>query len=221
MTDQIFYHGTGNRFAYSIMRQGFQVGEETSGRNLGAGLYLTARVGFAAVWGPIVIRCALKAGTRMLWHRPVDQRIIRYLKKEFGAGITQPTFDKLIPANKQLTKSEVAQLWNYLIDRHYLHSRPSRRECLPKLAHHFPFIYKHLKRHGYDGVGIMEEEWPEMFLFNPSNAIPLSAHSYTSTGWRATWVKENVQLSERLTLAQLREMQPTEVRQLGKVRLAA
>ena len=198
------------------MQQGFRVGEETMGRNLGAGLYLTARVGFAAVWGPIVIRCALRPGTRILWHTPVDERTIRYLKKEFGAGIAQPTFDKLIPRNKQLTRSEVAQLWNHLIDRHYLNARPARRDFFPKLAHNFPSVYKHLKRHGYDGVGMMDEEWPEMFLFNPSSAMPLSAHSYTSTGWRAEWEKENVKLSEPLTLPQLRDLQETEQRELER-----
>lgn len=212
MSGRIFYHGTQNATAYSIMREGFKVGEETMGRNLGAGLYLTARVGFAAVWGPTVIRCQLVRGTRVLWHTPVDLRTIRYLKKEFGAGITQPTFDKLIPSNKQLTKSEVATLWSYLMDRHYLDSRRSRRSQFPKLAHNFPFIYKHLKRHGYDGVGIMDKGWPEMFLFNPSNAVPLSAHTYTSTGWSGIWERDDVKLSEPLSIAQLFEMQEKERR---------
>lgn len=210
MSTRIFYHGTQNLSAYLIMRQGFKVGDETSGRNLGAGLYLTGQVGFAAVWGPIVIRCRLVTGTRILWYTPVDSRTIKYLKREFGAGITRPSFDNVIPHNKQLTKSEVAHLWNYLIEHHYLPRRPSRRDYFSKLAQNFPFIYKHLKRHGYDGVGIMEQEWPEMFLFNPSRALPLSAHSYTSTGWRTTWIKENVRLSQPLTLAQLRELQNSE-----------
>lgn len=221
MGARIFYHGTQTESAYSIMQQGFKVGVESSGRNLGAGLYLTANAGFAAAWGPVVIRCRLAPGTRMLWHTPVDMRIIRYLKKEFGAGITQASFDKAIPRNKQLTRSEVAQLWNYLVQRHYLTTRPARRTYLPELARHFPFIYKHLKRHGYDGVGIMDRDWPEMFLFNPSTAVPLSAHSYTSEGWESTWVKDNLKLSGPLTLAQLRELQVQDLRRsairLGKV----
>lgn len=209
MSKRIFYHGTQFASAYSIMRQGFRIGAETMGRNLGAGFYLTARVEFAAVWGPIVIRCRLVPGTRILWESPVDVRTIRSLKKEFGAGITQPDFHKLIPANKQLTKSEVAQLWNYLIDRHYLSSRRSRRYPFPKLSRHFPFIYKNLKRHGYDGIGFTNKEWPEMFLFNPSKAVPLSAHSHTSTGWLTTWEKENVKLSPPLPIAELREIHDT------------
>src|SRR5437870_7108841 len=104
MSDQVFYHGTQRASAYSIMRQGFRVGKETMGRNLGAGLYLTACLGFAAVWGPMVIRCRLRPGTRMLWHTPVDEPTIKYLKKEFGASITRPTFDRVIPRNKQLTR---------------------------------------------------------------------------------------------------------------------
>lgn len=207
MVEPVYYHGTQNTAAYSIMQQGFKVGEPTMGRNLGAGLYLSASVEFAATWGPVVIRCGLKRGTRILWHTPVEASTIKYLKREFGANITKPTFHKLIPKNKQLTKSELAQLWNCLIDRHYLDSRNSRRDFLPRLARAYPFIYKQLKRHGYDGFGILNEEWPEIFLFNPSTAKPLSAHSHTSTGSRTSWVRENVRLSEPLTLEQLNEIQ--------------
>ena len=212
MRERIFFHGTHKSVAYSIMRQGFKIGQEAAGRNLGAGLYLTTRVGFAAVWGDIILRCKFVRGTRILWHTPIDLAMIRYLKKEFGAGVTEPNFDKVIPHNKQLTRSELAQLWNYLIKRHYMTARSIRRDFLPRFARNFPFIYKHLKRHGYQGVGIAEEEWPEMFLFNPSSAVPLSAHAYSSTGWRSDWIKDNVILSEALTLAQLREIQEKELR---------
>jgi hypothetical protein len=51
-----------------------------------------------------------------------------------------------------------------------------------------------------------------MFLFNPSRASPLSGHLYTSMGWRAEWIKDNVKLSEPLTLTQLRELQERELR---------
>jgi hypothetical protein len=142
----------------------------------------------------------------------VDRRAIRYLKKEFGAGITQPNFDIQIPANKQLTRSEVAHLWNFLVHRHYLNTRFSQRNLFPKLVQNYPFIYKHLRRHGYDGVGIREDAWPEMFLFNPSNAVPLSAHFYSTEGWRTDWIKANLQLSEPLSLAELKELQKTERR---------
>jgi hypothetical protein len=206
MIERVYYHGTQAVAASSIMQQGFKIAEPAMGRNLGAGLYLSTNPGFAATWGPVLIRCALKRGTRMLWHTPADVRTISYLKREFGAGITKPSFHKLIPKNKQLTKSEVAQLWNCLVDRHYLNSRPSRRDFLPRLAHMYPFIYKHLKRHGYDGFGIRDEDWPEIFLFNPSNAKPLSVHCHASTGWRTGWVQENVRLSEPLTLEQVDQM---------------
>jgi len=100
MTQPIFYHGTRKNVAYSIMQQGFKVSEETSGRNLRAGLYLTPRLDFAALWGPIVIRLRLVAGTRILWHTPIDPHAIRSLKKEFGAGIVKPKFTDLIPAQQ-------------------------------------------------------------------------------------------------------------------------
>jgi hypothetical protein len=214
MSQRIFYHGTREHVAYSIMQQGFKVGEETSGRNLRAGLYITPRADFAALWGPIVIRLCLVAGTRILWHTPVDPQTIRSLKKEFGAGIVKPKYTEVIPANKQLTKSEVAHLWNYLIDRYYLEPRSRRRGYFYELADRFPFIYKHLKRHGYDGVAAIHEDWHEMFLFNPSNAVPLSAHSHTSGGWGATNLSEPLKLSKPLTLEELRVMQETELRRV-------
>lgn len=210
MTARIYYHGTRTLFAYSIMRQGFRIGQEAHGRNLGNGLYLTARIGFAGVWGPIIIRCRLKKGTRILWHTRVDMRTIRYLKKEFGAGITRPNFDTVIPNNKQLTRTQVADLWNYLLTRHYLKVRPARRDSFFKLVENYPFIYKHLKRHGYDGVGMLDAGWPEMLLFNPSNAIPLSAHTFTMTGWRSDWEMENVELELPLSSTRLRELQELE-----------
>ena len=49
MTQHAFYHGTRELVAWSIMRQGFTVGEETSGRNLRAGLYFTPNADFAAL----------------------------------------------------------------------------------------------------------------------------------------------------------------------------
>lgn len=214
MRERIFYHGTRELVAWSIMRQGFKVGEETSGRNLRAGLYFTPSAEFAALWGPIVIRLRLVAGTRILWHTPVDPQIIRSLKKEFGAAIVTPNFTDAIPANKQLTKSEVAHLWNYLIDRYYLEPRSRRRGYFYELADRFPFIYKHLKRHGYDGVATIHEDWHEMFLFNPSNAVPLSAHTHTYGGWGATGTLKSGALSKPLTMAELRVMQETEQRRI-------
>jgi len=189
------------------LQQGFKIGPELHGRNLGKGLYLTANVGFAASWGPIIIRCKLLRGTRILWHTPVDEQVIKYLKKEFGAGITSPTFNKTIPANKQLTKAEVAHLWNYLLERHYTKPSAWRRDTYARLVQNYPFIYKHLKRHGYDGVGMMFQEWPEMFLFNPSSASPMSAHTFTSTGGGDSWIQQNVHLSAPLTLTQLHDLQ--------------
>jgi len=214
MTQRVFYHGTRELVAWSIMRQGFKVGDETSGRNLRAGLYITPRADFAALWGPIVIRLRLVAGTRILWHTPTDAHTIRYLKKEFGAGIIKPKFTELIPANKQLTKSEVAHLWNYLIDRYYLNVRSTRRDPFHKLADRFPFIYKHLKRHGYDGVAAIHGDWHEIFLFNPSNAIPISAHKHTFGGWGGTDKQEKLDLSKPLTDTELREMQEKEHRRI-------
>ncbi len=204
----IYYHGTHPTSASSILRQGFKVGAKAQGRNLGDGLYLTPDVGFAASWGSIIFRCRLVRGTRILWHTPVDERTIKYLKKEFGANITSPAFAKHIPANKQLTKSEVAHLWNYLLERHYLARGTSRRRDLyATLIENYSTLYKQLKRHGYDGFGMTAHDWPEMFLFNPSRALAISAHTFTSSRPSDSWIVENVKLSAPLTLSQLDQLQ--------------
>jgi hypothetical protein len=212
MPPRIFYHGTRTAFAYSIMRQGFKIGQETHGRNLGNGLYLTARIGFAAEWGPIIIRCRLKRGTRILWHTKADVRTIRYLRKEFGAGILRPNFDTVIPKNKQLTLAEITQLWNFLLERHYPYRLAVRRDSYFKFVQNYPFIYKHLKRHGYDGVGMTAEDWPEIFLFNPSNALALSAHPFIVTNANSGVTSPAIEIGEPFSLAQLYDFQERALR---------
>ncbi|MEA1981108.1 MAG: hypothetical protein U9N54_09065 [candidate division Zixibacteria bacterium] len=112
----IYYHGKEERFACSIMTEGFRLGNEGWGNGWGNGLYLSGTLSFASDWGAIIIVCELTKGTRILWHSNYEPNTILYLKKEFGAGIVKPDFWKQIPRNKQLKRKEIISLWNYLIN---------------------------------------------------------------------------------------------------------
>ncbi|MEA1981109.1 MAG: hypothetical protein U9N54_09070 [candidate division Zixibacteria bacterium] len=59
-------------------------------------------------------------------------------------------------------------------------------------------IYDQLKYHGFDGVGFSDSEWPEILLFNPSKANPLSAH------WR---YNDKCGKSNRIDLPELENIQ--------------
>ena len=108
MSDTLYYHSTEPRFVDSIMKGGFKIGELTWGRVLGRGLYLSATSEYARKYHGVIIICTLKRGTRILWHKPYNKRVISYLKREFGSSIIRPDFHKLIPKNKKLSKNELS-----------------------------------------------------------------------------------------------------------------
>ncbi len=174
---RLCYHGTAERFAYSIMTNGFTVGEKRHGKGLGRGLYLSGSLRFACDWGEMIIVCKLALGARILWHRPADQRVISYLKREFGKGITRPDFHRAIPHNKQLTRRELTNLWSFLVARHYSGPRRFSRNAIRRFQDQYAFIHGHVRRHGYDGVGFRDEDWPELLIFNPSMVTPVSPHT--------------------------------------------
>ena len=187
------------------MTQGFRLVESRYGRGLGYGLYLAGSLEFACDWGEIIIICKLISGTRILWHRPPDQRVISYLKREFGKGIARPDFHKVIPGNKRLTRRELTNLWNFLVARHYSGPRRFCRNAIRKFQDQYTFIYEHVRRHGYDGVGFRGEDWPELLIFNPSRVTPVSAHTYACK--RVGLVVRDVVLSDALPLDRLRAIQ--------------
>jgi len=177
-----YFHGTGAAAAASILTDGFHLGRERWGRGLGRGVYLSGSSRFAATWGEFIVVCELAPGTRILWHAEPDPRVIASLRREFGRGVTGPDFWKYLPANKQLCGHELVHLWNHLLSTAYLGPRHFRRGRFDRLCDNYPRIYEHLRRHGYDGVGFRDDDWPEMLVFNPSRVLPKAVHRWRRAG---------------------------------------
>ena len=211
--EKIYHHGTDNRLAYAIMTQGFKLGEVRHGRRLGRGLYITQRLESAVFWShPIVIRCKMLPGTRLLWiNDGYDRKIIRQLRREFGKEIVElgPQFDQAIPRNKQLTKSELIALCNYNFEtrskalwQYGLRRQKGKRAQFWNAWEQLSYLREHVRRHGYDGLGDRSfQEWDsdEILMFNPSRLIPISAHwLYADEDF------DNVRISSALKLEELK-----------------
>jgi hypothetical protein len=192
-----FYHGTDEQYAWSIMAQGFDLVNERWGRGWGNGVYLSGTDDFASAWGQIIIRCQLQAGTRLLWHKDYDRKVIDSLCREYGKDIISPAFWKVLPHNKQFTRNEVIQLWHYLIARFYSSPRRFRAGGFERLQENYSRIYQQLRQHGYDGVGFRGADWPEVLIFNPARVQPVSAHR---------WSKITHHLGASIPLGRLRLM---------------
>ncbi|MBN1755728.1 DUF2914 domain-containing protein [bacterium] len=211
MMDNIYYHGTSKRTIYSIMKEGFRLYKDyiIGGRIRGYGLYLSKTLNFAAGWGDMLVKCKLVDGTNILWNEDYDPNVIAYLKREFGRDIVKPDFHKVIPSNKHLTKKELKNLFSYLLEKHFgrkSFTRKTRRGYTPAWLFQMyeTRIHERLKRHGYDAFGYQEDDWPEVMLFNPSKAIPVSAHTFTSeTNPKDYWNPKNVNISGVSMLKQL------------------
>ncbi|HED19734.1 MAG TPA: hypothetical protein ENI74_09570 [Gammaproteobacteria bacterium] len=173
-----FYHGTDEESAWSVMSRGFRLDNERWGRGWGNGVYLSGTDDFASTWGQIIICCRLQTGTRLLWHKDYARKVIDSLRREFGKAILSPEFWKVLPRNKQFTRSEVIQLWHYLVTRYYESPRRFRIGRFERLQKNYSRIYEQLRRHGYDGVGFHDSDWPEILIFNPARVQPVSAHRW-------------------------------------------
>lgn len=172
------YHGTSKESAADIIKRGFNLDNHAWGRGWGQGVYLSLDAGFASIWGPVIIRCGLLPNTRILWHDNHDPKVIDYLKKEFKKDISRPDFWKHLPANKQLTKNELINLWRYLTEKCYQHPNRFKKGAYEHLAKNYSRIYQQLRLHQFQGVGNRDVQWPEVLVFNPSQVVPLSAHQW-------------------------------------------
>ena len=197
------------------MTQGFKLGEICHGRMLGRGLYVAQRPESTIFWSHfITIKCKMQPGTRLLWiQEGYDSHIIRYLSREFSKQILElgPHFDQAIPRNKQLTKSELIALCNYIFHtgrekrwQYAFRSSKGKRSQYGDLWFRLSRLHEHVRRHGYDGLGDRSFQlWDsdEILLFNPSCMTPISAH------WMVTDQEgEFVRLSPPLSLAELEKI---------------
>jgi hypothetical protein len=117
----VFYHATSLDAAESIARGGFRVwftdadGDHyAGGGNLGNGVYITCNWRQALWFGHVLLRVAIRRGTRFLNSAlPPDGDCIKYLQREFGREILTKSPWKVLPRNKKLTLHELVNLFRY------------------------------------------------------------------------------------------------------------
>ncbi len=166
-----YYHGTDTQAAIQIRRSGFTIHREEWGKGLGYGVYLSTDPNFAAFFGEKILQCTLAPHTRLLWHDTPVPEIIRRLVRKFTRKILKPDFYKAIPENKRLTCQEVAALWRHLVHNYYETDNRKRYERFRK---YLSRIHKEVKKCGYDGVGIRDDMWSEVLIFDPSVIVEVS-----------------------------------------------
>lgn len=163
-----FYHGTSIDAAEAIARHGFRVwfqndeGEYyTNLTCLGNGCYMTCDWRIALWFGPALFKVTILPGTRLLNSAvPPDDKVVEYLRREFGHEVLNKAPWKIIPSNKQLRLPEVIALFRY----HYWYTWeedygrdhggsskwPIKRNLHARLLRDFRSV---LVRYGFDGYG--------------------------------------------------------------------
>jgi len=123
-----YYHGTSYYSAYRILKEGFRlVNYFGRGGVKGEGIYVTDNLDYAYDMAcskgtpdtpnkPCLVQCEVKLANPIFWtKKEYDEKVIKYLKKEFDKRIVNRNYkvSKFIPKNKKLTKNEVINLVNY------------------------------------------------------------------------------------------------------------
>jgi hypothetical protein len=184
-----YYHGTLLESAEEIAEQGFKVWfwdvptEDAEGCYaastgvLGNGIYISRSWESCLLYGKTLLRVSLKAGTRVLdlWPEP-DQRVVNYLRREFGSEILRQAPWKVLPKNKKLTQSEIINLIRYHFHESIDFNRPPevmtdkkmQKQCLhSSLMMNFRSMLLRCNFHGYgengDEIGVV--------IFSPERLI--------------------------------------------------
>jgi len=209
--NQIVYHGTQCEYVYSLMKEGFRLDNIMYGRGAGNGVYASRYKSFAAYWGELIVVCVLKDSISLVKYDTYDPKVIDSLTREFGAAIKKPDFWKILPHNKQFKKHEIVELWRYYM-KHYF--RPQNNEkTYPILMKNLSYIYKQLRYHQFDGIEILDKDWPEMVIFNPAKIRPISAHKILHNNRSESdedftdSLHPSLRLSDALNLDELKEIQ--------------
>jgi hypothetical protein len=165
-TTTAYYHGTRPLAAVCIAVDGFRL-LPTPLRHwgygaIGNGIYVTALLETAAYFAHgYVLKVRMATGSRILrLDGQYDLRVIQYLSREFGKELLTPHFDRAIPNNKHLTRTELIHLANYFWekDRGFAAWR-THEEQGP--------MRRYLMKHQVDGVGCTESDMG-VVVFNPS-----------------------------------------------------
>ena len=180
-----YYHGTSALAAVCISVNGFRL-LPTSLRKwgagaLGGGIYITSLLATAAFFAEscgqrdnqdsrcYVLRVRMSPGTRIMrLEGHYDLRVIDYLGREFGREIFSPHFDRAIPVNKHLSRTELIHLMNYL----WVRGEDGKRRGIASwsgLEGQGP-LRRYLMKHKYDGMGCVETDIG-VVVFNPSTLL--------------------------------------------------
>ena len=174
MNNQLF-HGTRDRFVYSLMTQDFRLDNEAWRRDCGKGVHLCGTEVYASSWGRFILACKMKEDASILWHTAGCD--IEIEPSELIYCISEPDFWEDLPLST-FKKNVIVAIYNYLIDNCYEGKRAFEKGRLRSFQKHFFQVYKHLQYHGFDGVGFTGEEGPEILVFDPNDVHPVSAHRW-------------------------------------------
>lgn len=229
MSDQIYYHGTHPLYIHDIATQGFRLGEYQHGRAHGAGLYIATKPETAGIWAreswadrkQYAVKCKLQKGSKIIWKDvDYDKKVIRYLEKEFGKGISRDyEFWKYIPHNKRLTNSELLALVSHLdymsscmsVAGDWFNSKSDRFES--KKYRHLSRFSSLIQQYGYDALGDRTNKcWDsdDICVYNPSKVTLVSIHRIEVVWDRRQDRPQRVDYSYPLTMKEIRDISSKE-----------
>jgi hypothetical protein len=164
-----YFHGTRALAAVCISVDGFRL-LPTDMRHwgygaIGNGIYVTTLLETAAFFArDYVVRVGMAPGTRILrLDGQYDPSVIHYLSREFGKELFSPNFDRAIPNNKHLSRTELIHLANYFWEKgNGFAAWKGPEEQGP--------MRRYLMKHKYDGVGCIESDLG-VVVFNPSRLL--------------------------------------------------
>ena len=175
MSNQLFY-GTRDRFVYKLMTQSFRLDDYGV-----KGVYLCSTKEFASSWGKFILTCKLKEDARILWSTACDSKSTSCLNSDILMSLLWPEFWEDSPLELQFKKNEIIAVYNYIIDNCYKGKRwplGCRGGRLSLFQRKYFQFFKHLKYHGFDGVGFASEAGPELLILDPTYVQPVSVHRW-------------------------------------------
>lgn len=213
LRNHTFYHGTSLEAAESIAQSGFQVwfedeeiGHCARSGNHGNGIYLTCNWRTALWFGPTLLRVEIRSGTRLLNAAlPTDDRVISYLRKEFGFEILKKPPRKVLPKNKRLKTSEMKNLVRYHYWRtwektygtggDFISKWTTRRELHRKLIHDFRSL---IIRYGFHGFGNPVDH-NGIVIFDDSRLYLKAIVTHVPSNVYSSWSFEDSLLSKSIS----------------------
>jgi hypothetical protein len=211
----VYYHGTEARHLYSIMTEGFKLGEVHHGRVNGNGLYVATKPETITYYSPrsyvsdksYAIKCQLQEGTRILWKDPdYCRKTLNYLQREFSRHIVNFDFWKHIPRNKHLKPMELSVLLSHLDVVRHINWNRKREKLENKRYKNISRLGKIIRSYGYDALGDRTDHYwdaDEIMVFNPARVVAVSAHSL-DVKWDDNYEPVEVYFSDPLSLEELK-----------------